>query len=94
MATICRQVPGRHLANMLHGGSTPVLPPERLRELGFALAAYPLTLLAEAVGAMREALAELAAGRCPQHSPVSFEELRTLLGFDDYDREAERYRTN
>ena len=91
MAAICRQAPGRHLANMLAGGCTPLLPPERLAALGFALAAYPLVLLSAAITAMRASLAELAAGRHPEHEAIPFADLRTFLGFDAYDREAQRY---
>ena len=91
MRTICRDAPGAHLANMLPGGDTPVLPPERLQALGFQLAAYPLTLLSAAVAAMQAALEDLAAGRHPQRGLVGFEELRRIVGFDAYDAEAERY---
>jgi 2-methylisocitrate lyase-like PEP mutase family enzyme len=91
MAAICREAPGLHLANMLDGGATPVLPPARLRALGFAMAAYPLALLSAAVGAMQRALADLAAGEMPVDGLPSFQELRALLGFDAYDAEAQRY---
>lgn len=91
MATICREVPGRHLANVLAGGRTPVLSPDRLQELGFAMAAYPLVLLSAAIGAMQGALAALAAGEMPRQEMPDFAELRALLGFEAYDAEAERY---
>nr|MCU0809107.1 hypothetical protein [Candidatus Contendobacter sp.] len=80
MARGCREVPGVHLANMLVGGLTPILPPARLAELGYRLAAYPLALLAVAVAAMQEALRELAAGRMPERQ-MDFAALRTLVGF-------------
>ncbi len=86
----CREVPGVHLANMLAGGLTPVLPPARLAELGYRLAAYPLALLAVAVAAMQEALRELAAGRMPERQ-MDFAALRTLVGFDAYDRLLDAY---
>lgn len=91
MAEICRTVPGRHLANMVEGGATPVLPPERLAALGFALAAYPLTLLNAAIGAMQAALADLAAGR-PPAGLLPFPEVKRIVGFDDYEATAARYR--
>jgi 2-methylisocitrate lyase-like PEP mutase family enzyme len=90
MARGCREVPGAHLANMLAGGLTPVLPPARLAELGYRLAAYPLALLAVAVAAMQEALRELAAGRMPERQ-MDFAALRTLVGFDAYDRLLDAY---
>lgn len=92
MATLCREAPGRHLANMLEGGATPILAPERLQELGFALAAYPLTLLSAAVRAMRDALDELSHGRDPSARLMPFDELCRFVGFQAYEEEEERYR--
>lgn len=91
MAMVCRQARGWHMANMLEGGVTPWLPPARLRELGFAIAAYPLTLLSAAVRAMRESLAAMAAGRHPNEHLLSFEALRAIVGFDAYEALAGRY---
>lgn len=85
MARFCREVPGIRMVNMLEEGITPILPPARLAELGYRIAAYPLTLLASAVQAMREALVELAAGQAPGRR-VDFATLRSLVGFPDYDR--------
>jgi 2-methylisocitrate lyase-like PEP mutase family enzyme len=90
MSRFCREVPGPKLANMLEQGRTPVLPPARLEEIGFKIAAYPLTLLNAAVRAMQESLRELRAGRQPG-GLVSFEELREVVGFPAYDRETARY---
>lgn len=84
MRRFCAEVPGWRMANMLEGGITPLLPPPVLAELGFHLAAYPLTLLACAVAAMQEALQDLAAGRTPRRM-LDFQALRELVGFDDYD---------
>ena len=69
-----------------------MLPPTRLAELGYALAAYPLTLLSSAVRAMNEALAALARGEPPQ-SLLDFDELRDTVGFSDYDVASARYAT-
>lgn len=85
MARFCREVPGVRMVNMLEEGITPILPPTRLAELGYRIAAYPLTLLSSAVAAMREALEALAAGRSPERR-VDFATLRGIVGFDDYDR--------
>ncbi|MDG4576210.1 MAG: isocitrate lyase/PEP mutase family protein [Defluviicoccus sp.] len=92
MAALCRAVPGRHLANMLEGGRTPILPLQQLEELGFALAAYPLTLLSAAVRAMRDALADLGHGRDPTACLMPFDELRRIVGFQAYEEEEKRYR--
>jgi len=84
MARCCREVPGVHMANMLEDGITPLLPVPKLAELGYRLAAYPLTLLGCAVHAMEVALAQLAVGQTPKYR-VSFERLREIVGFDAYD---------
>jgi 2-methylisocitrate lyase-like PEP mutase family enzyme len=80
----CEEVPGWRMANMLEGGLTPLLPPAVLGEIGIHLAAYPLTLLACAAAAMKEALDDLAVGRTPERM-MDFSALRELVGFDDYD---------
>lgn len=93
MRRFCEETPGPRMANMLEEGLTPVLPPERLAEIGYKIAAYPLTLLNAAVYAMREALDELAAGRVPSRR-VDFATIRAIVGFDDYDRLLESLHTS
>jgi 2-methylisocitrate lyase-like PEP mutase family enzyme len=90
MARLCDAAPGVLMANMLEGGITPILPPERLQQLGYRIAAYPLTLLASAVHAMESALADLASGRTPERL-VEFGALREILGFGAYDALLARY---
>ena len=90
MAAFCERVSGPKMANMLEEGATPVLPPSRLREIGFGIAAYPLTLLNSSVYAMREALDALKAGRTPGRR-VDFATIRDIVGFDEYDRTLRRY---
>ncbi len=91
MERLCREIPGPKMANMVEQGDTPVLAPARLEALGYAIAAYPLTLLSSAVRAMDEALADLAAGN-PARGVIDFEALRETVGFTEYDREQARYR--
>jgi 2-methylisocitrate lyase-like PEP mutase family enzyme len=90
MERSCREIAAPTMANMVEGGNTPILPPERLEELGFKIAAYPLALLSAATRAMRDALEALRGGRHPEGG-VPFDELRQLLGFEAYDRELSRY---
>ncbi|NNL17887.1 MAG: isocitrate lyase/PEP mutase family protein [Boseongicola sp.] len=92
MAAICQSVDGHHMANMLEGGQTPILPPDDLEELGFSIAAYPLTLLSAAMKAMNATLSDLAAGRDTQRHLLDFADLRTQIGFDDYHRRANALR--
>ncbi|MDH3965900.1 MAG: carboxyvinyl-carboxyphosphonate phosphorylmutase, partial [Rhodospirillales bacterium] len=63
-----------------------------LEELGYRIAAYPLTLLSAAMKAMEQALSEMAAGRHPDALLKDFAELREAVGFEDYYRDEERYR--
>ena len=90
MEQACRAVSVPSMANMVEGGDTPVLPPARLEALGYRIAAYPLTLLSSAARAMTEALEALRRGQTPERL-LPFESLREVLGFDEYDRERERY---
>jgi 2-methylisocitrate lyase-like PEP mutase family enzyme len=90
MRRFCSEVPGIKMANMLEEGITPILPPALLAQIGYGIAAYPLTLLSAAVFAMREALSELAAGRTPERR-VDFRTLRELVGFNTYDDLLKRY---
>ena len=90
MAAFCGAVKGPKMINMLEGGHTPLLPTERLEDLGFAIAAFPLTLLSSALRAMKDSLEVLKSGR-PPDGLMDFAELRRLVGFEAYDREAERY---
>lgn len=89
MERFCREVPGVKMANMLQHGLTPLLAPPELRDLGFTIAAYPLTLLSASIQAMQEALSSLKQGTYPPH--LDFATVKDIVGFADYDREANRY---
>jgi 2-methylisocitrate lyase-like PEP mutase family enzyme len=69
------------LANMLEGGKTPILPPERLQVLGFSVVAYPVTLLGAATFAVREALAAIKEGKTFENR-MSHKELLALNGYE------------
>ena len=93
MRTICDEVGGAQMANMLAGGLTPVLPPAELDALGFKLAAYPLDLLNAAISAQRRTLHALAAsGKPSETDTLSFAELQTAVGFDEYYETEARYK--
>lgn len=84
MLRFCNEVPGKRMANMLEGGVTPLLLPDHLGDMGFHLVAYPLTLLASAAFAMRQAVTDLQFGKTPERM-LSFSELKALVNFDAYD---------
>ena len=56
---LAREVDAPLLANMVEGGSSPVLSRERLRELGYAIAIYPATGFAAAAAALESAYGHL-----------------------------------
>ncbi|MCH2187193.1 carboxyvinyl-carboxyphosphonate phosphorylmutase, partial [Myxococcota bacterium] len=93
MQRFCAEAPGAKMANLVEGGDTPLLAPTRLEELGFSIAAYPLTLLSSAIRGMQGALEALRDGHAPD-GPLPFEALRETVGFPEYDSELDRYRSN
>ena len=90
MEGFCRAIPRPCMANMVSGGTTPVLPPRELEALGYKIAAYPLVLISTAVRAMQRALGALAKGE--KSDEVSFDELKRLVGFPHYYELEQRYR--
>lgn len=90
MRRICGELPGWKMANMVEGGTTPIIPSARLEEIGYHHVAYPLTLMSAAMRAMRAALDALREGRAPQDL-LEFSDLRRLVGFDDYYEAEGRY---
>jgi 2-methylisocitrate lyase-like PEP mutase family enzyme len=90
MEQICRAANQPMMANMVRGGRTPILSPDRLRELGFRLAVYPMVPFAASIHAMREAVKALKDGSAMPNE-AGFEEIKTLVGFDDYDAAEAKY---
>jgi 2-methylisocitrate lyase-like PEP mutase family enzyme len=90
MRRYCAEVEGPKMANLIEGGKTPLLTPAQLAAVGYKIAVYPLTLLNVSIGAMRAALANLAAGR--PTAAMDFERLKAAVGFPAYYAEEARYR--
>ena len=93
MEYYCREVEGPKLANMLEYGKTPILSPERLEEIGYTVAAYPLTLLSASANAIEHQLQQLkktgVAGTTNIKNGqvgelMSFEKIKDLVGFNEY----------
>jgi len=59
LAEIPRRIRAPHLANMVEGGMTPILPLDDLAEMGFSIALYANTAMRAAVAGMRSALKHL-----------------------------------
>lgn len=90
MSAFCNKVKTPTMANMVEGGKTPWIAPAKLQEMGYRIAAYPLTLLNTSILAMQRALGSLSRGE-PASALLPFDELKRVVGFDDYDTEQVRY---
>ena len=81
---------GRHfdlplLANMADGGRTPILPKQRLKELGYKIAIFPATGLLAATKALQRVygvLKDQGSSDRLAHELLTFEELCSLVGFE------------
>jgi 2-methylisocitrate lyase-like PEP mutase family enzyme len=75
------------LANMVEGGRTPLLPPQRLQELGYAMAIWPAAGFLAAAAAIERAYAALRAEGgtfgLPAGSLYGFERMTELMGFPE-----------
>jgi len=103
IATVAKNVPKPLCVNMGFGirkrSTTPLLSPRRMQELGVAVAIYPRLLTAAAVQGMKNALSVLQqtmeTGQVIERPDllVSFEELNSLVGFDDVQAIERRFLT-
>jgi 2-methylisocitrate lyase-like PEP mutase family enzyme len=94
MQTICRELPGPKMANIVEGGETPELSHKELEDIGFSIAAYPLTLMASAMQAMVGTLAKLKSDKDRSPDLMNFSELRDRIGFNDYYEASAHYETS
>ncbi len=84
-------LPGPKMVTLVQGGATPNLPLQRIEEMGYRLAAYPHTLLSAAMKAMIGALEDLRGEGVSPERLLSFDDIKTRIGFDDYFAEERRY---
>jgi 2-methylisocitrate lyase-like PEP mutase family enzyme len=92
MREVCRSLPGPKMANIVEGGATPDLSNAELYDIGYSIAAYPLTLMAAAMQAMVSTLRSMRDDARP--GLMDFVELRQRIGFDDYYEASEKYDTS
>ena len=93
MQAFCACCDGPKMANMLENGKTPILSPTMLTEMGFKIAAYPLTLLLALLPAVEQALVALHRGEPPAQL-CTFEHLQDVVGFPQYYQEEKRYQVS
>ena len=91
MRTICSELPGCKMANIVEGGLTPNLAMNEISELGYQIAAYPLTLLSAAMNAMKMTLDRMKVDKPRNDLLLDFGELRKDIGFDEYYENSEAY---
>ena len=73
------------LANMLEDGDTPMLPPAELAELGFAMVAYPTSLIFRVADGLRDTLGKMRRGQLTDTPPeLSFDEFKRIVGLDEW----------
>jgi 2-methylisocitrate lyase-like PEP mutase family enzyme len=82
------------IANMLEGGGqTPVLPPAELKAMGFAMAAYPTTLIFRVARTIERALADIKAGKAIAGSDgVDFAEFKDITNYGEWARIEDEYK--
>ncbi len=85
METICKSIEKPKLINVVDGGSTPVLPLDELKQLGYGVAIYPATGFL-AVGAALESVyrhLERTGSSADLQTPLyNFQDFSKLLGFE------------
>lgn len=85
--TIAREIPQPKLINMFHSGKTPLVPRERLAELGYSLIIVPSDLQRAVITAVRETLEALnrdGDSSAVQDRMASFAERERIVRTDEY----------
>ena len=94
LAEIGRRAPAPIVANMIEKGKTPVLPKQKLAELGYHLILYPLAGLfaaASALASIYETIREHDTTLGAKTSLMAFDEFNDLIGVASKYRLAEKY---
>jgi 2-methylisocitrate lyase-like PEP mutase family enzyme len=91
---IPREVPGAHIANIVHGGKTPMLSNHLLGEMGFAAILYANAALQASMLAMKRTLSHLhrqgsLAGI--EEQLVNFDERQTFVDYQRWTDMEKRY---
>ena len=86
---------GRPSFVVLSPGAPRATPDQvRAAELGFKIGTYPTGMLSPAVAGIREGLAALKAGRAEADSALAPADLRSTLGYGDYDAAAKAFQAD
>jgi methylisocitrate lyase len=94
LAQIGRRAPAPVVANMIEKGKTPVLPKDKLVELGFHLILYPLAGLFAAAHGLANIYQKIRADQTTLGAVqqlMAFDEFNALIGVEEKYALAERY---
>jgi len=95
LAEIPRRLPDVPLlVNVFKGGKTPMLPTQRLQEMGYRIAIYPSETQRAAIHAMRKALGTLKRDGTTESiddSLTTFKERDRVVGLDDWQKIEREY---
>ena len=94
MCRICSELDGPNLANMIEGGTTPILTLKELTDIGFAVATYPVAATFVAAKAMRDLMSYLAKhGTTAGFDPnmLQFSEFNEMIGLESLRDREENY---
>lgn len=85
MLKVAAEIDAPLFANMVNGGRTPLLPADRLHEMGYSIAIHPACGFLSVGAALDKAYRDLLAnGETTSAVDLySFEEFNRLLGFED-----------
>ena len=94
LAQIGKRAPGPVVANMIEKGKTPVLPKEKLVEMGFHLILYPLAGLfaaAHSLASIYQTIRNDQTTLGAANQLMAFDEFNALIGVDEKYALAERF---
>jgi 2-methylisocitrate lyase-like PEP mutase family enzyme len=95
LGEIPRRIPNVPLlVNVFKGGKTPMLPMQRLQEMGYRIAIYPSETQRAAIHAMRRALETLSREGTTESiddSLTTFKERDRVVGLDDWQKIEREY---
>jgi 2,3-dimethylmalate lyase len=86
MKEISRHVPGPLVANMLERGVTPIMGPQELRDLGFALVVWPLAPVYSVAQSLKDVYSTLrrdGSTKAISDKLMPFDEFNQIVGLDE-----------
>jgi 2-methylisocitrate lyase-like PEP mutase family enzyme len=86
MKEISRHVPGPLVANMLERGVTPIMGPQELRDLGFALVVWPLAPVYSVAQSLKDVYLTLrrdGSTKAILDKLMPFDEFNQIVGLDE-----------